>query len=124
MLKLNKGAREYFRIPADYKQHYSSYNGISFSTPPWHVIFAMVPLNRLKAAGVPSDIGEHLHRMIKVLRRQKVPPIAVRIASNGQYVVEDGNTRVLALKRIGIKGKVPAVVASFDLTALERLEPF
>ncbi len=124
---VSKDARRHFRIPRDFKTNYAKYTGVHYGgtgTPKRDITFAWLPLNRLKAAGVPRDVGDHVRHMEKVLKSgKKLPPISVTIASNGNMEVDDGNTRTLALKRMGMMGKVPAVVVG-PRKLLDRLEKF
>lgn len=119
-----KDARDLFRVPSDYKTNYSKYNGVTFGKD-FAIGFGYVPVSKLKAAGVPSEVGDHVRRMEKVLKSgKKLPPIAVMITKDGRFDVRDGNTRTLALKRLGFGGKVPAVVAAWKPSQLKTLETF
>lgn len=124
---LNEGdAREFFRIPGDYKTNYPEYHAITFSKD-FTLGFAYIPLSKLSAAGVPSDVGDHVKKMEKMLKsgkKVKFEPIAVMITKNGKFEVQDGNTRVLTLKRMGYGGKIPAVVAAWKPSQLKSLETF
>ena len=124
---VSKDARRHFKIPSDFKKNYAKYTGVTYGgvgTEKRDITFAYLPLNRLKAAGVPRDVGDHVRHMEKVLKSgKKLPPISVTIASNGNMEVDDGNTRTLALKRMGMSGKVPAVVVG-PQKFLDRLEKF
>ena len=124
LLREGIDARQHFKIPGDFKKNYSKYVGITYS-PDFALGFAYVPLTKLKAAGTPREVGEHVKIMQKVLKSgKKLPPIAVRINKSGLMSVDDGNTRVLALKRMGYRGKLPAVVAADSKKQLSKLEAF
>ena len=115
-------ARSFFKIPADFKKNYTKYTHISYGDG-LTIGFAFVPLSKLKAAGVASDPGPHVKRMMKILKSgKKVPPIAVKITQNGTIEVDDGNTRVIALKLMRAIGKVPAVIVAWTPTGIQRLK--
>lgn len=117
-------ARDFFQIPADFEKNYSKYTGGMKFADEFDIGVMYVPLSKLSAAGVPSKVGDHVRHMIKVLKSgKKVPPIAVMITKTGKYIVQDGNTRVLALKAIKARGHVPAVVAAWYPKQLKNLEP-
>lgn len=119
-----KDVRNHFKIPNDFKKNYHKYTGIKYSNE-FAVGFGYVSLTKLKAAGTPSEVGEHVKRMQKILKSgKKLPPISVSVTKDGKLEVDDGNTRVLALKRMGMKGKIPAVVATLNKRHLDRLETF
>ena len=113
----------YLTIPADWKTTWEKRSFVRAGKGA-KIIFGYVPISKLKAAGSPSEVGDHVREMIKTLKKKKLQPIVVRLDGN-KYEVEDGNTRVLALKVMGVTGKIPATIFTWNKAAdIPNIERF
>ena len=110
-MNCGSGPARHFFVPDDLLENYREYTPVRFEGR-FTMKFACVSIGRLRSALEGGDWPTK--RMMGVLRRgTKVPPITVTVR-NGKLELEDGNTRVAALKAMGERGRVPALVVTWN----------
>lgn len=113
-----ESAGDVFKVPADFKLEDAQYD-VHTKYPRKAMVFADVDLKLLS-----SEYGKEyrVREMAETMAAgDKFPPLTLELKENGKLGILDGRTRVAALRELGVKGKVPAVVRLFDVGVEDKL---
>lgn len=104
-------AKSYFKTPSEFKLEDAQYD-VKTRLSKDLMVVAEVDLNLLH-----SEYGNdaRVREMSAAMKAgDKFPPLTLELKENGKLGILDGRTRVAALRELGVKGKVPAVIRLYD----------